>query len=195
MADMSERISSLSPRQLEVLRLVAERLSSKEIGRHLGLSPATVDSHIATAIQRLDLGSRREAAILMLRYDAEMSAAPGVDEAEVEQTGLSDRHHGEEPPPHSTMMAVPPGRAHKGPTTSKSPGDSQGDGGRRGARFDGWLRKRADPPRRRGMGHVLFRCLLDAIYIICFFITFPAPHSGRTGSFTNARPSRWILWS
>ena len=42
----------LSPRQNEVLQLLAEGLTTKEIAVHLGLRPRTVNMHI-TAIKRL----------------------------------------------------------------------------------------------------------------------------------------------
>ena len=46
---------ALSPRQLEVLRLVAQGLSTKLIARALGLSARTVDSHRYQISQRLEL--------------------------------------------------------------------------------------------------------------------------------------------
>jgi DNA-binding NarL/FixJ family response regulator len=46
---------ALSPRQLEVLRLVAQGLSTKLIARTLGLSARTVDSHRYQISQRLEL--------------------------------------------------------------------------------------------------------------------------------------------
>src|SRR4051812_8692390 len=57
MPDMRQRIESLSPRQLDILVHVARHLSSREIGRILGLSTSTVDTHVATALQKLGLGS------------------------------------------------------------------------------------------------------------------------------------------
>lgn len=45
----------LTPRQLEILKLLAQGLSSKEIGFQLGLSPKTVDVHRAAIMKRLDI--------------------------------------------------------------------------------------------------------------------------------------------
>jgi len=45
----------LSPRQIEVLRMVAEGKTTKEIARLLVLSPKTVDIHRAQVMQRLDI--------------------------------------------------------------------------------------------------------------------------------------------
>lgn len=51
----SDPLQVLSPRQTEVLRMVAEGKSTKEIARELGLSPKTVDIHRAQIMQRLDI--------------------------------------------------------------------------------------------------------------------------------------------
>lgn len=56
---------SLSPRQLECLRLVWERRISKEIARELGISKTTVDGYIAEAVQVLGAKDRREAAAMV----------------------------------------------------------------------------------------------------------------------------------
>jgi DNA-binding NarL/FixJ family response regulator len=48
-------LSALSPRQQEVLRLVAEGNSTKGIARVLELSTKTVDVHRAQIMQRLDI--------------------------------------------------------------------------------------------------------------------------------------------
>lgn len=45
----------LTPRQLDVLRLVAEGLSSKEIARQLDVSVKTVDSHRTSLMKQLDI--------------------------------------------------------------------------------------------------------------------------------------------
>lgn len=51
----TDPLQLLSPRQTEVLRMVAEGKSTKEIARELGLSPKTVDIHRAQIMQRLDI--------------------------------------------------------------------------------------------------------------------------------------------
>jgi len=51
----SDPLHMLSPRQVEVLRMVAEGNSTKEIARLLDLSPKTVDIHRAQVMQRLDI--------------------------------------------------------------------------------------------------------------------------------------------
>jgi DNA-binding NarL/FixJ family response regulator len=51
----------LTPRQLEVLRLLAAGLSQKEIATMLGLSSKTVATHIQYILTKLDVHSRAEA--------------------------------------------------------------------------------------------------------------------------------------
>lgn len=69
--DQNQLLSQLSPRQLQVMQLVSMRKSSKEIARELGISPATVDSHVAAIVDRLGVSSRRDAiAILQLPTQA-----------------------------------------------------------------------------------------------------------------------------
>lgn len=51
----------LTDRQLDVLRLVAEGQSNKEIARALALSPATIKTHTAAAIATLGASNRTEA--------------------------------------------------------------------------------------------------------------------------------------
>jgi RNA polymerase sigma factor (sigma-70 family) len=50
---LQTRFNSLSVRQREVLELAAAGLSSKEIGRRLGISPKTVENHRAWVMERL----------------------------------------------------------------------------------------------------------------------------------------------
>ena len=49
---------TLTPRELDVLRLVAEGLSNREIGARLHLGEATVKTHLLTAFPKLDAKSR-----------------------------------------------------------------------------------------------------------------------------------------
>jgi DNA-binding NarL/FixJ family response regulator len=48
-------LSRLTPRQREILTLIAEGLSTKDIGRRLNISVKTVESHRAQLMDRLDI--------------------------------------------------------------------------------------------------------------------------------------------
>lgn len=53
-------IESLTPREREVLQLIAEGLTSKEIGERIGAALKTVESHRTNVIRKLDLHSIAE---------------------------------------------------------------------------------------------------------------------------------------
>ena len=48
----------LTPRQLDCMALVEKGLTSKQIGRELGISSRTVEQHIASALDTLDANNR-----------------------------------------------------------------------------------------------------------------------------------------
>lgn len=51
----------LTPRQWEILRLLAIGLSNRQVGRRLGISGATVGKHLENAYARMGVNSRTEA--------------------------------------------------------------------------------------------------------------------------------------
>jgi DNA-binding NarL/FixJ family response regulator len=51
----------LSPRELEVLRLVASGGSNRDIAANLGISERTVDRHVSNIFTKLDVSSRTAA--------------------------------------------------------------------------------------------------------------------------------------
>ncbi len=54
-------LEALTAREIEVMRLVAEGLTNKQIAERLGISPSTVDTHIQSIYNRLDISSRSAA--------------------------------------------------------------------------------------------------------------------------------------
>ncbi|OZG74627.1 DNA-binding response regulator [Hahella sp. CCB-MM4] len=52
---------SLTPRQLEVLSLLAEGMSNKQIGVHLSIAPGTIKAHIAAIFRELSAANRTQA--------------------------------------------------------------------------------------------------------------------------------------
>lgn len=59
----------LSPRETEVMTLIARGLSRKEIARDLNLSPNTVAEYTGAAYRKLGVGNRVEATKAFLRLD------------------------------------------------------------------------------------------------------------------------------
>ena len=57
----------LSPREIEVLRLIADGLSNKIIAWKLNISEHTVKFHINSILSKMRAGSRTEAVMLGLR--------------------------------------------------------------------------------------------------------------------------------
>ncbi len=63
-----EKLLELSPRERQILELLAEGLRVKEIADQLGLSPATVHTHVRNAIAKLEVDTRTEAVALAVRF-------------------------------------------------------------------------------------------------------------------------------
>jgi DNA-binding NarL/FixJ family response regulator len=57
----------LSPRELEIVKLIAEGLSNKEIGEKLYLTNGTVRNHISTILEKTGLEHRTQIAVQYLR--------------------------------------------------------------------------------------------------------------------------------
>jgi DNA-binding NarL/FixJ family response regulator len=62
-ADLAGRLDGLTPRELDVLRLVAKGLSNGEIARALFLSETTVRTHIGHILMKLDARDRVQAVV------------------------------------------------------------------------------------------------------------------------------------
>ncbi len=60
--------AGLTAREAEVLRLLAQGLSDREIAESLSLSPRTVSGHVTHLLTKLDLESRTAAAIFAVRH-------------------------------------------------------------------------------------------------------------------------------
>ena len=77
MVDSGDNLSfeRLTPREREILRLIAQHRQSKEIARLLRLSPKTVEMHVLSARRRLAGLNRRDAALAFIAWEAD----PGND--------------------------------------------------------------------------------------------------------------------
>lgn len=63
-------LAQLTDGQRDCLRLVYQHMKSKDIARQLGVSPHTVDMRLRTAMKTLSVGSRIEAARLLVALEA-----------------------------------------------------------------------------------------------------------------------------
>jgi DNA-binding NarL/FixJ family response regulator len=67
----------LTAREMEVIQLLAEGLSNKEIAARLFVSPRTVNFHLDNIYSKLGVSSRTEAAIYALRTGWVNTYLPG----------------------------------------------------------------------------------------------------------------------
>jgi NarL family two-component system response regulator LiaR len=61
---------ALSPREREVLDLIASGCSNRQIAGELGIGEQTVKTHVSSILTKLDLRDRVQAAIFALRHGA-----------------------------------------------------------------------------------------------------------------------------
>ncbi len=53
-------LDALTPRERDVLRLIARGYTYKELARQLSISPKTVETHVSSVLRKLQLSSRHE---------------------------------------------------------------------------------------------------------------------------------------
>jgi DNA-binding NarL/FixJ family response regulator len=63
----AEMREALTPRETEILRLIAQGLSNKRIAQQLNLSELTVKTHVSNLLSKLGLSSRTQAALFAIR--------------------------------------------------------------------------------------------------------------------------------
>ena len=63
----ASRPVSLTPREIEVLRLLADGASNKIVAHKLGISDHTVKFHVTSILSKLNAGTRTEAVMLGVR--------------------------------------------------------------------------------------------------------------------------------
>jgi DNA-binding CsgD family transcriptional regulator len=59
---------SVTPREIEVLRLASHGLTSRQIGEHLGVSAATIRTHLENVYAKLGVGEKAAAVAAALRH-------------------------------------------------------------------------------------------------------------------------------
>jgi DNA-binding NarL/FixJ family response regulator len=62
-------VGALSPRELEVLKLVAEGLTNAQVAERLFVSPRTVNAHLNSIYHKLGVGSRSAATRFAFEHD------------------------------------------------------------------------------------------------------------------------------
>jgi two-component system nitrate/nitrite response regulator NarL len=66
--DSTNLLSELTPRELEILKHLAEGQSNKAIGRDLDITDGTVKLHVKSILRKLGVRSRVEAAVLAVEH-------------------------------------------------------------------------------------------------------------------------------
>ncbi len=117
-----EKLLLLSPRERQILELLAEGLRVKEIAERLALSPATVHTHVRNAIEKLEVDTRTEAVALAVSFS--YLGAGG---------GLSASSSGSDRRPHSGELQRAAVDAVALPVSARARRRRRGRGGRRSA--------------------------------------------------------------
>ena len=68
----------MTPREREVLTQLAEGASNKEVGRHLGISPRTVEVHRARIMEKI--GARNAADLVRIVLSGDDGRALSISE-------------------------------------------------------------------------------------------------------------------
>jgi len=66
-SSLTDRVPSLTQRERETLRLLADGLTNEEIGKRLHISPETVRTHVRKAMSKLEADTRTQAVATALR--------------------------------------------------------------------------------------------------------------------------------
>jgi NarL family two-component system response regulator LiaR len=68
-ADKPTGLDELTPREVDVLRLIAKGKNNKEIGDEMVISEKTVKTHVSSILSKLELDNRTQAAIYSLKHN------------------------------------------------------------------------------------------------------------------------------
>ena len=95
--DLAPLPTALTRRQMECMQLVRNGLTSKQIARELGISPRTVDQHIAAVIELLQVNNRMAAVTRLQEIELASEEEPAGNspdqrssEPNDERTGLGE---------------------------------------------------------------------------------------------------------
>ncbi len=87
--DRSPDLASLTIRERQVLQLIAEGLSNKQIARRLGIEFATVKNHVHNILEKLEVSRRSEAAARLSVIENDAAAPPRMERADARSTTRS----------------------------------------------------------------------------------------------------------
>jgi two-component system nitrate/nitrite response regulator NarL len=73
-AEKEDPFAVLTPREFEILTLLAEGQSNKVIARNLGISDGTVKLHVKAILRKLNISSRITAAVMAVEHGVKKSA-------------------------------------------------------------------------------------------------------------------------
>lgn len=68
--DVDPRLGSLGLRERQILRLIADGLTNRQIGERLGIAEKTVKNYVSSLLSKLGLERRTQAAIFQLEHPA-----------------------------------------------------------------------------------------------------------------------------
>ncbi len=96
--------TALTKRQMEVLRLLGEGKTNKEIAQALFRSPHTVKLHVAAILERLHLRTRTEAALIASKiYSESMSHSPTLPAKLLKHAPATSARHSDHSLPEKTF--------------------------------------------------------------------------------------------
>lgn len=78
-ADLTRRISTLTPQQIRVLKMLSEGLLNKQIAYALNVSEATVKAHVSAILDKLNVDSRTQAVIVASKIGMTRSPLSSIE--------------------------------------------------------------------------------------------------------------------
>ncbi|MFB8147985.1 response regulator [Microbacterium sp. NPDC056003] len=69
--DTDPRLGSLGLRERQILRLIADGLTNRQIGEHLGLAEKTVKNYVSSLLSKLGLERRTQAAVFQVEHQTD----------------------------------------------------------------------------------------------------------------------------
>ena len=85
--DDDDELAALTPQERNILDLIAEGLTNRQIGEQMFLAEKTVKNYVSNVLSKLGMSRRTEAAAYAARLAERRARAPGT--AEGHRTGLS----------------------------------------------------------------------------------------------------------